>query len=1422
MSADQNQTSLLEDMSGSNAHVDSNAGLIRLSEPSTGITSASPASPDALSPSSSQQPSMTSSATASDAPMAMMMNAAEGDAPSHGTNEGGAHPHDPDQQGTHTALLDLVPHSQATHIAIKNGSWFDASTWQGGKIPTDGAQVLIKEGVAVTYNQESDARLDSIRVDGSLKFASNADTKVLVDTFVVAPDGQLDIGSKDNPVDAGVKTQIIFTADGAIDRAADPTLLGRGLISHGKARIYGADKTDFLALQGDVAAGDNALVLKGTPKGWQVGDQIVLGGTNHRYGQSDEDNSRFQDEELTITKIEGNRVSFTNNDITSGDNTVLRFDHQLPDIAEKGELELYVANTTRNVSFETENADSVSTQQRAHVMFMHNPDVVVENAGFYNLGRSDKSKIVDDPGENVDGSSGNGSNRRGRYGLHFHRTGAEDITGTPAIARGNAVVGTPGWGIVHHDSNAVLESNVVFDVVGSGIVAESGNEQGVWKNNLTIKTTGVSFDNIDQTRDARDRLFDLGFKGEGYWVQGAAQVAMIGNTAISANDAGITLFGDTLDPEGDFRDKDTISVDLLPPEIRALVAPAGQTEVDITDVPFRQVTGFQSYNTRTGIDLWANKTNFDGQLEFNSPDPTTAHNLRSTIEDFAVWGVRGTGVKVQYSSHVDIKDGLVVGDPSDPDGRGIFENHASFNIDFDNLNVQGFEEGLSVEFPNQTKDFIASSIANSSFSNNKYNLAAVGGEPLGPENRPDDFPANFKIINTKFAEPDDNAAPVAKFSSRIVGGLAASFDASGSYDSDPLKADGKSLSRELDSNAIAAYGWDFNNDGKIDKFGRQVSHHFDQAGSKKVALTVWDSQGGSQTLAQTIDIKPANYTNPFKDASFSDNIPFGEGYKASSLGSELGWLATNKVRRGSSNGNDFAVLSSSEQYGGGLAQVIYDNKIRRGKQTLGLKLKNTEGSGKINNEIDITLWGVNGQFKNAIYDTASPYQVGTLPFQGEKLIDVTLGGETFDWKDFQWNVDLKNGYDYLLAQVNTRATKDGGDFVGVDDVRLFGDGTSTPTASDIPSGNNRFYISGTEANDRLSGSDRDQSLEGKEGDDVLKGLGGEDSLYGGVGNDELRGDDGNDKLYGEDGNDFLGGGKGDDTLNGGEGNDLQVGWEGDDVVYGADGQDTLYGSNGNDNLNGAVGNDFLRGGAGNDSLYGDVGDDFLGGGDGNDTLNGGDGNDTLVGWKGNDTLYGGTGIDQLYGSHGNDSLNSGAGDDLLRGGQGSDTLWAAEGNDNLGGGADSDTVLGGDGNDTLAGGLGNDSLDGGKGNDQLIGVETSGDSAGRGEQDLLTDWNGNDTFVLGDANGVFYNDGRDNTLGAGDYAQIRGFQQSNGDKIQLHGQAADYRLGAVPTGLQSGAALFLNTPGNTDELVAVIAFANPDNLDLKSSSFAYV
>ena len=935
----------------------------------------------------------------------------------------------------HQTFLDLVPHDRATHVVVKNGSWFDPAIWNTGTVPDDNADVWIPGQHYVWYAKKSDARLDTLRVDGILEFARKSNTQMLIDTFVVSPKGRLMLGREDKPIQANKTAQIIFTSDTAIDTTWDPTQVSRGLISHGKVEIYGADKLDHVALAGNALRGDNELVLdlprgQTSPKGWQVGDRLVLGGTKYRHRGSDDDNSRFHDEELTITAINGNRIRFTNDHITSGDNAVLRFNHQRPKGFEN-KVDLYVANTTRNVTFETENGDSVPTKQRGHVMFMHNPNVVVQNAGFYNLGRTDKNKLIDDPGQNVDGSKGNGTNPRGRYSLHFHRTGdTENPNGLAALARGNAIVDSPGWGLVHHDGHAILEDNVVFDVVGSGIAAEAGNEIGAWRNNITIKTTGDD-DPSWGFNGPREYLFDFGFNGEGYWVQGAAQVAMEDNIAISSK-AGIGFFGSD-DGSEHLREAQTIPVASLPSKLRNIAkGTEDESVVDVSAVPIRKFSGFESYNSTTGILSWGRMPNKDGQLNFDFDSGNRsrpAHNFRSVINDFKVWNIVQNGVSLLYNSNIDLKNGLILGNPQYQTGSGVGLNDSSNKLKFRNLHIEGFINGVRVPY-DANKDFVGSQIQNSYFANNQNIFTPTNGD-LVVKSGSEDFSAFFQIKqNNTFNISGSNVAPTARFSSRAIGGLARQFDAGASYDSDSsLKAKA--------SKGIVSYGWDFNNDGNIDKFGRQVSHHFDHAGSHNVGLTVWDSQGASKSLTKTINVQRTNYKNALIGGDFSNIDEFAQSGKSNSLSSNSGWFATSGTKYNSAIGNGGAAILSGGRFRSVIGQVVQDNQMRRGIQTFSIDIKNTEGiKSRGLNDITVNIWGVNGEFGNKPYWNEGPIKVGTLPMKSDKLLEQNIGGSDFDWTTFNWDVDLGDGYQFLLIQVVGDKVGNDGDFVAIDNVKM--------------------------------------------------------------------------------------------------------------------------------------------------------------------------------------------------------------------------------------------------------------------------------------------------------------------------------------------------------------------------------------------------
>ncbi len=171
-------------------------------------------------------------------------------------------------------------------------------------------------------------------------------------------------------------------------------------------------------------------------------------------------------------------------------------------------------------------------------------------------------------------------------------------------------------------------------------------------------------------------------------------------------------------------------------------------------------------------------------------------------------------------------------------------------------------------------------------------------------------------------------------------------------------------------------------------------------------------------------------------------------------------------------------------------------------------------------------------------------------------------------------------------------------------------------------------------------------------------------------------------------------------------------------------------------------------------------------------------------------------------------------------------------NQTISGTSGSDTLLGGAGNDTLTGNKGNDILNGGAGADRLIGIDPTDANLGRGDIDFLTGGTGNDLFVLGNASGVFYDDGNTTTSGFGDYATITDF--GDGDRIQLKGIASDYILSTrTVTGI-SGVGLFRNNGTGiganaagldaSDELIAVIsADRNFTGLNLNDlSKFTYV
>jgi hypothetical protein len=544
----------------------------------------------------------------------------------------------------HFALFDLVSYRDATHTAIASGRWTESLTWQDGIIPGEGAKVLIPHDVHVTVDAQVPARLRTVRVDGGLEFATDRHTRLAVDTLVVGHEGVFRMGSREQPLWPAVSAELVITDAGPIDRTWDPFALSRGVIVHGEATVYGAEKTPFLPLAAPARRGARWLELADVPVNWNVGDKLVLAGT-HRTEQ--------QDEQLEILQMDGARVRVS----------PLRYNH----VAAHDGLAVHLANLTRNASISSENR----RDNRGHLMFMHTRKVDLNYLGVYHLGRTDKREPVNDSVVDADFqlAPGTGTNQRGRYAVHFHRNGVTG-DGNPSRVHGSVVVDSRGWGYVNHSSFVELTDNVAYDVDGASFVTEAGDEIGRFEGNIAIHSTGSG-----QGIDSRDEIQDFGHQGDGFWFQGGG-VTVVGNVAASQRGNGFVFFTRGLVQEGLGRTR-FVSPNLVDASIAN-----GMETIAVGEVPLREFRGNVAYSSSTGA-----------ATRFHKLDGT--HTQQSVIEDLALWNNR-RGLNIPYTNRLTVRNVEIIGTPTNPWGVGIDRNGVTRNITFENIVVEGFEQGVRV------------------------------------------------------------------------------------------------------------------------------------------------------------------------------------------------------------------------------------------------------------------------------------------------------------------------------------------------------------------------------------------------------------------------------------------------------------------------------------------------------------------------------------------------------------------------------------------------------------------------------------------------------------------------------------------------------------------------------------------------------
>ena len=648
-----------------------------------------------------------------------------------------------------------------TITAKTSGAWSSPETW-GGTLPQNDDRVLIPNGITVLVDGLVQDEFKSIRIGsgGKLEFATYTNTELRTEYLFSEMNGSLEIGTSDNKVETSVQANLVFAERGGTTSEEDPQRFAPGAVLMGKTIMHGANKISWLTLQTHPSAGDTQFVLNSDAAGWQVGDKIVVTGTDPITNASLTSTSEFEkDEVVTITEVSGNTVTFT---------PALVRDHKAPTQAQ--DLNVHVANLSRNIVISSENDSVVSLsgefrKPRGHIMFMHTLDVDIRYVEANNLGRTDKSIILDDwDFTDLDANQNTGTpvtdglrNPRGRYSIHFHRGGldtsvfpAKPITPLPTAAHveGSVVNNDPGWGYVNHSSRVNFVRNVSYNVKGGAFNTESGNETGSFIENIAIRTVNSqnpimtaprpreSYTDGETTQalvDLREGRQDFAWQGDGFWFHSSG-VTVKGNVVSGATGHAYVYWTDGLVEKGLGTARGDIDA-----HVPASEFPVQNEELknwknaypnfvlDIWYLQPREFTNNTAYNFARGVQTYYTHTEFHRKTDPSETDPNLWMNdlpssykdqLNMIFDGTILWNIGRVGFEHNHSANITIQNSRIYGYGS----RTGFEDYGN-NPRPDYVNDEPEVIGLDLDYYHNTHRWILSNNTIEGFSGNSVGVS---------------------------------------------------------------------------------------------------------------------------------------------------------------------------------------------------------------------------------------------------------------------------------------------------------------------------------------------------------------------------------------------------------------------------------------------------------------------------------------------------------------------------------------------------------------------------------------------------------------------------------------------------------------------------------------------------------------------------
>lgn len=614
-------------------------------------------------------------------------------------------------------------------VNIRSGNWSDPNIWPGGVVPGEDARVQIAPMTTVVYDVDSDVRYDAIEVQGQLSFATDIDTKMIIDVLMVMPQGTLTIGTAEDPARPDVTSEIIFRGDTALKTGTvanpglDPSQYGKGLLAFGKVTMHGQEKDlTFIRLGADAKAGDTVLTLDQAPDDWRVGDRLVVPDTRQIERTSKKPVFTSQAEEVVITAIRGNQVTISQ---------ALAYDHAGPRDAQGnvGAVEQsmlpHIGNLTRNVVLRSETPDEVS--RRGHTMFFHRADLNLRYAAFEGLGRTSASirPAVNNSTFDEDGKLTRiGTNQIGRYTIHLHHVwGADnpDNVGYQGQIVGSVINDFMKWGVaVHNTHYFLLQSNVAYygrgDSVnvyngagGAAFATEDGNESyNEFDGNFVVHTKAGESQRIMGSPGEGGFYNRHEVSRDGFWFRGLHNY-VTNNVVANAPDFAYNYNGDGIAsvlkvPK--FRGADMTNPDHIE-EWNPIARKDDNKEIIGTreGLPVLKSSGNEAYGA-TGQGLWISRPQ-------GSSSPKYYSSEISHYEDFRIWHVTDAGVyhwgqdnRSHFSGFVLRNDPAVSALSTDFYNTGLSfgdKYYAIGNLEVRDFDIQGFNIGI--QLPHRPYDY---------------------------------------------------------------------------------------------------------------------------------------------------------------------------------------------------------------------------------------------------------------------------------------------------------------------------------------------------------------------------------------------------------------------------------------------------------------------------------------------------------------------------------------------------------------------------------------------------------------------------------------------------------------------------------------------------------------------------------------------